>query len=71
LEYLLEPHGVQHDKSLPTSKYQTAHFDPKSNALILRLVDKANTYTKAVKTQYLEDILSTERVLLLFYVQYK
>jgi hypothetical protein len=52
---------VQYDKSLPARKYQTAHNDPKSDALILRLVDKTDTYTKTTQQQYFRDVLSVQQ----------
>jgi hypothetical protein len=39
---------------MPTSKYQTAHYDPTSDILILRL-------TTTTQIQYFKDILSVQR----------
>jgi hypothetical protein len=36
---------VPYDKSLPANKYQTVHYDPTSDILILRLVDETDTKT--------------------------
>jgi hypothetical protein len=40
---LLGATWVLYDKSLPARKYQTAHYDPRSDVLLLLLVDKTDT----------------------------
>ncbi len=52
---------VPYDKSLPTSKYQTAHYDLTSDTLILRLVDEPDTYTRTTQSHYFRDILGAQK----------
>jgi hypothetical protein len=52
---------VPYDKSLLVRKSQTAHFDPKSDVSILRLVDKTDTYTKTTQQEYFRDVLSVQQ----------
>ena len=52
---------VPYDKSLPARKYQTAHYAPKSDVLILCLVDQTDTYTKTTQQQYFRDVLSVQQ----------
>ena len=40
-----------YDKSLPAKKYQTAHYDPTSDILILCLVDETDMNTKTTQQQ--------------------
>ena len=52
---------VPYDISLPAKKYQTAHYDPTSDILILCLVDETDTNTKTTQQQYFRDILGAQR----------
>jgi hypothetical protein len=54
---------VQYDKTLPSTrnKYQTVHYDPENDTLILLLVDETDTYTKTTQQQYFNDVLSVQR----------
>ncbi len=52
---------MQDDKKLPSNKYQTAHYDPESDTMILRLVDETDIYTKTTQQQYFNDILNVQR----------
>ncbi len=51
----------EYDKSLPQSKYQTAHYDPTSDTLILHLLDEPDTYTKTTQSKYFRDIIGAQR----------
>jgi hypothetical protein len=54
-------HWVPYDRSLLAKNYQTAHYDPTSDILILRLVDETDTYTKTNLQQYFRDVLCAQR----------
>jgi hypothetical protein len=62
---------VPYDKSPPAKKYQTAHYGPKSDVLILRLVDETDTYTKTTQRNILEMFSALSRHLLVLFVLYK
>ena len=52
---------VQYDKTLPSNKYQTAHYDPESDTLIWCLVYETNMYTKTTHQQHFNGVLSVQR----------
>jgi hypothetical protein len=52
---------VQYDKTQPSKKCQTPHYDPERDTFILRLVDETDTFTKTTQHQYCNDVISVQR----------
>ncbi len=65
------PTWVPYEESLPARKYQTAHYDPKSDVLILCLVRKQIRIPRPLNGNILEMFSALSRHLLPLFVVYE
>ena len=52
-----------YDKTLPRNAYEKVHYDPVSDDLVMRVVNKPETSVLVNQYQYLADILHEQRAL--------
>ena len=47
-----------YDKTLPGSAYEKVHYDPVSDEIVMKVVDKPEIFVRVNQYQYLSDILA-------------